>query len=366
MTSDQDLIRELRARAATAVPAMSLDEATVRAAGRRRISVRRWVASGSTAAAVLVLAVVVTTTGSFHPQQGRGVAGTTSPVSCVTPPTVEYTVRGAAPRSLPFAATVTVLAPVGDPVTIVFRGDCAAGGRLAVNAAGRGVFYSDLLSRRVTASWNPNEPGARTLLAVSWSCLGATPCPSASLGRLQVIAADAPTTATPPAGGGSGGPLPPRCSTADLSLGHGEDVTAQTGENPLMYALTNIGPTSCLLLGYPSLGLYDGSGHRLALRYNTSTGAQYVSSDPPAAVILEPGGIGYFLLAKYRCDTGHLSDTTTIRVGLPDQRQPLTDRAVGAEGGATLSYCQGGADDPGQVVEISPFVATQRAAFPRP
>ena len=65
--NDPDVVRELRARAAAGVPAMSLDAAAVRAAGRRRLAVRRWVAGGGAVAAALVLVMVVITAGSFRP-----------------------------------------------------------------------------------------------------------------------------------------------------------------------------------------------------------------------------------------------------------------------------------------------------------
>jgi hypothetical protein len=80
-SNDPDVVRELRARAAAGVPAMSLDEVAVRAAGRRRLSLRRWVAGGGAVTVALVLAVVAVTTGSFHPPDDIGPAATTSPAS---------------------------------------------------------------------------------------------------------------------------------------------------------------------------------------------------------------------------------------------------------------------------------------------
>lgn len=89
--SDPEVIRELRNRAAMGVPAMRLDEAAVRAAGRRRLSSRRWVA-GTGAAAAVALAVAATTTGLLHPLEGIGPAGTTTPApSTATQTPAEWT-----------------------------------------------------------------------------------------------------------------------------------------------------------------------------------------------------------------------------------------------------------------------------------
>ena len=77
-SDDADVVRELRARAAARVPAMSLDGAAVRAAGRRRLSSRRWFAGGGAVTLALVLAVVAMTTGSFHPTDDIGPVGTMS------------------------------------------------------------------------------------------------------------------------------------------------------------------------------------------------------------------------------------------------------------------------------------------------
>lgn len=132
-----------------------------------------------------------------------------------------------------------------------------------------------------------------------------------------------------------------------------------------MYTLTNHGPTPCLLSGYPSVGLYDSSGHLLPFRYGHAR-SQYITSNPPANVVLTPGGTGYFLLAKYRCDTGTVSDAATIRIELPDHSQPLNVPASPADGGGglSLSYCQGGTDGPGQAVDVSPFEPTEAATYP--
>ena len=77
-SDDADVVRELRARVAAGVPAMSLDGAAVRAAGRRRLSSQRWVAGGGAVAAALALAVMITTTGSSHPPDDIGPVGTMS------------------------------------------------------------------------------------------------------------------------------------------------------------------------------------------------------------------------------------------------------------------------------------------------
>ncbi len=186
--SDPEVIRELRARVAAAVPAMSLDEAAVRAAGHRRVSQRRWAAGGSAVAAAMLLAVVVTTSGWLPVSNGIGLAGDTGQTPCVTAPSVEYRAPGQSVAPLPQGATVTVTAQVGEPVTVHFVGACAAGGRLMINDSGSSGAdgFTDLWSGEITGSWTPAEPGPRTLLA-AWACSGPKPCPLATLGYITVI-----------------------------------------------------------------------------------------------------------------------------------------------------------------------------------
>ena len=135
-----------------------------------------------------------------------------------------------------------------------------------------------------------------------------------------------------------------------------------TGEHAVMFALTNRGPVTCTLSGYPQVVLYDAGGAALPFRYARGGGA-YVTSRKPVTVVLARGASAYVLVAKYRCDLGVARNATTIRLILPAARGAAFAgrEAVATRGAAGLSYCRGGPRDPGQVIAVSPVEPTQQA-----
>jgi hypothetical protein len=135
-----------------------------------------------------------------------------------------------------------------------------------------------------------------------------------------------------------------------------------TGEHAVMYALTNRGPVTCTLSGYPKVVLYDAGGAALPFRYAEGGGA-YVTSRKPVTVVLARGASAYVLVAKYRCDLGIARNAATIQLILPAARGGAFAgrEAVGTAGAAGLSYCRGGQRDPGQVVAVSPVEPTLKA-----
>lgn len=149
----------------------------------------------------------------------------------------------------------------------------------------------------------------------------------------------------------------PACSTMNLSLGHGDKVSEATGENAVIFTLTNRGKSACHLYGHPGVSLYDNKGRVLPFRY-TWAGTQYVAQTAPKMVVLRPGAHAYFLVAKYRCDIGIAMVAKTIRVYPPNATQQLVGSAAPFVDVPGFSYCKGESKDPGQLVEISPVRAT--------
>jgi Protein of unknown function (DUF4232) len=145
------------------------------------------------------------------------------------------------------------------------------------------------------------------------------------------------------------------CAARALVLRHGTAVVPMTGEHAVMYRLTNRGPVSCTVRGYPRVVLYDAKGRALPFRYADGGGA-YVTVKKPVTVVLKPGASAYVLVAKYRCDLGIVRNATTIRLTLAtaDGKAFTKREAVGVSGAPGLSYCRGGQHDPGQKVVVSP------------
>lgn len=161
-----------------------------------------------------------------------------------------------------------------------------------------------------------------------------------------------------PSAGGSGAA---RCGPGALTLAYGPRLSPMTGEHGVFYELVNHGQLACTLAGYPHIRLYAG-GDALPFRYIFG-GGPYVTGRPPAAVTVQPGGAAWILVAKYRCDLGVLRDATTVSLTVPGMARALTG-PVSRDGGgvSALSYCRGGAGDPGQTVAVSPIEPAPGAA----
>ena len=153
-----------------------------------------------------------------------------------------------------------------------------------------------------------------------------------------------------------------RCPGRALVLHPGTYVSPMTGEHAAMYALTNRGPATCTLKGYPQVVLTDATGAVLPFRYAKGGGA-YVTSATPVSVVLAHGASAYILVAKYRCDLGIETNAATIRLTLPTTHGAAFTghEAVGITGSMGLSYCRGGQHDPGHLVAVSPVEPTQQA-----
>jgi hypothetical protein len=154
-----------------------------------------------------------------------------------------------------------------------------------------------------------------------------------------------------------------QCRTANLSLALGDRISAATGEHGDVYILTNRGKILCQLHGYPGISLYDTKHRVLPFRYIRGEG-QWVTHAVPKMVVLHPGSHAFFFVAKYRCDVGIAMVAATVRVSPPNGTRQLIGPASGDAGVSDLAYCTGGRKDPGNLVYISPLVATERAAYP--
>lgn len=154
-----------------------------------------------------------------------------------------------------------------------------------------------------------------------------------------------------------------RCPARALALHpNSSPVVAMTGEHAVMYVLTNRGPVTCTVHGYPQVTLYDAEADVLPFHYATG-GGPYVTSGKPVTVVLAHGASAYVLVAKYRCDLRIVRNATAIRLAFPAAHgQVFAQReAVGISGSAGLSYCRGGPHDPGQLVTVSPVEPTGQA-----
>jgi hypothetical protein len=152
-----------------------------------------------------------------------------------------------------------------------------------------------------------------------------------------------------------------QCTASVLVLRPGPVASPMTGEHADSLILVNRGSAACTVSGYPQVTLYDSRGVAVPFRYARGGGA-YVTARKPATVTLAPGKPAYVLVAKYRCDLGAADDATAIWLTLRVHQGPAFSGHESVGGGAAgLSYCEGGREDPGQLVAVSPVEATYLA-----
>jgi Domain of unknown function (DUF4232) len=159
------------------------------------------------------------------------------------------------------------------------------------------------------------------------------------------------------------------CGSRDVKLALTAAISPQTGEHGRVFALRNVSDHACVLDGSPRASLYE-RGRRMPFvyRYPAGRGGNlYVSGEPPRPVQLDPGAAAYFVMAKYRCDSGVLGEASGVRVALPGQRGSHTIRLPPQAGVSAFEYCRHDpglrTSDPGNRVDISAIVASASAGL---
>lgn len=178
----------------------------------------------------------------------------------------------------------------------------------------------------------------------------------------RAVGPPAASATTSPSATPSATPTPTRlatgirpCKRAALRLGHGPLLAAITGEHHQSFTLINRATTPCTLRGFPAVTLYNSRGTELPFHYMRGQG-MYITSAAPSTVTIKPRSKAYFLVAKYRCDTGTVDNATTIRIRLPTSPPIELKRRLPRD--SSLHYCKDGASYPGRTVEISPIGPT--------
>ena len=156
-------------------------------------------------------------------------------------------------------------------------------------------------------------------------------------------------------------PRPAACHASNLRIAPDARISAATGQNPVSFRLTNRSATPCVLNGYPRVVFLDDHGTRVPFVINYS-GGQMVSSEAPRPVRVLPGRSAFFVLDKYRCDTGSKRAATAVSLRLPGDPtgEPLL---VATPDNRSVAFC--GRGDPGSRISVSPFAPKLQDAMPR-
>src|SRR5579884_2163975 len=173
------------------------------------------------------------------------------------------------------------------------------------------------------------QPGGVASFQAEWSDVPSgneTTCPTAA--RLEVtppdetafLVLDLGRFALAPCAGGtinvSAVVAVAPCRSATLGLALGGPIAEPTGQHSLSLVLANRGQNSCSLFGYPAVALLDAVGAALPFTYRDG-GDQVVTSNPPAPVIVPPGGSAFVTINKYRCDLGDRDTAATLQLTPP-------------------------------------------------
>jgi hypothetical protein len=151
------------------------------------------------------------------------------------------------------------------------------------------------------------------------------------------------------------------CTATQLSFSPPGNVSAQMGEEAIVITLTNVSTRACQIHGYPTVRFYTSAGRLLTFAYaHTSV---FFSRLTPRVVHLAPGGHGYFIVAKYRCDLGNQYVSSFFYLLAPyTTGQPWVGH-YGHYGSEVFDYCKGPPRGLGHTLGISPIVADRRALF---
>jgi hypothetical protein len=146
------------------------------------------------------------------------------------------------------------------------------------------------------------------------------------------------------------------CTSAQLSFAGPGYLSPQTGEHGFTITLTNVSPTSCQVHGYPSLRFYTSAGRLLTfgLRHKS----EYFRTTTPRIVTLASHAHAYFVVAKYRCDLRNRYVSTFFYIlPLYTSGSPWVGHLSG-NGVSQMDYCAGPSTGPGQILNVSPVVAS--------
>jgi hypothetical protein len=111
-------------------------------------------------------------------------------------------------------------------------------------------------------------------------------------------------------------------------------VSEATGQNTMVFRLSNRATSPCRLDGYPAVRLLAANGQAFPFKFGTRVDMMLTTAKP-APIDLAPGATAFGAVNKYRCDLEDKGRVTRIEVVPPRETSPL---ATGLGDSATVSY----------------------------
>lgn len=131
------------------------------------------------------------------------------------------------------------------------------------------------------------------------------------------------------------------------------------GHHLLFFAFTNVGPGgTCSLQGYPGVEFRRNDTDTGPMPFTlVDHGGVVITSNPPSKVLVKVGQTVFAAIDKQDCVKGNNGLGPLVRVTVPGNP---TITELNVPGDFTVTLCDAG--DPGNTIDVSPFVPTGRDA----
>ena len=143
------------------------------------------------------------------------------------------------------------------------------------------------------------------------------------------------------------------CSVGELTARYGGLVSPMTGEHPAPITVWNVSHSTCRLPTYPTVALFTGRD-RLPFRFQH--GGAYIQDRPGPSLTLTPRVAAHFLIATYRCDVKSISEVSRLDIKVVPTNAVTRVSFPAGYAGPVIDYCGPAASDPGNTVEVGPYV----------
>jgi len=150
---------------------------------------------------------------------------------------------------------------------------------------------------------------------------------------------------------------PVTCMASQLRVQPGSRVSEKTEQHTMLIVLTNSSDRSCLLVGYPTITLFDRRERAMPFSYGYQ-GDQMITAAQPTRVRLDTERSAFFALNKNACVSFTSRVARSVRVVLPESQGSRTLRLSRYP---ILDYCR--APDPGHGITVSPIEPKASAVF---
>ena len=135
-------------------------------------------------------------------------------------------------------------------------------------------------------------------------------------------------------------------------------ISPSTQEAVEIFAMRNVGPSSCQLDGYPIVKVISTTNTVIPFIYGHKlTGPFDVTTQSPTRVIVKPESTVYFIIASQTCAVPPVATSSRFEIVPPGSSQVLGVKTVGA---GRLYQCPSGINSYANHLQITPIESTAK------